>query len=64
MREYKVMASNSHATYTAGRHCAASAADACDMAREAYRNSMGGRELKDVAAFRFYVVDRFPHETE
>ena len=62
-KEYKVMAANFHATYTAGRYCAASAPDACDMAREAYRRTLG-RELKDVGSFRCYVVDRFPHEAE
>ena len=62
-KEYKVMAANSRATYTAGRYCGESAADACDMAREAYRRTLG-RELKDVGSFRFYVVDHFPHEAK
>lgn len=64
MKEYKVMCSNMSATYSAGHFIADSAAEACDMAREAYRKSDLGRALKDAGAFRFYTVDKFPHERE
>jgi hypothetical protein len=63
-QEYKVMASSLTATYTAGRFVANSSAEAIEMARESYRNSDLGRRLNDVRAFRFYVVDQFPHERE
>jgi len=61
-KEYKVMASSFRGTYTAGRFVAASAADAIEAARANYRNSDLGRTMKDVGAFRFYTVDKFPHE--
>jgi hypothetical protein len=64
MREYKVMASSMHGTYTAGRHVANSSQEACDMAQRAYRNSATGRGLQDAGAYRFYVVSQFPHESE
>lgn len=63
-KEYKVMCSNMFATYNAGRFIADSAADACEQARENYRNSPTGRALKDAGAFRFYTVLEFPHERE
>ncbi len=56
MREYLIKASNMSATYTAGRFCANSAEEAKEMAREKYRNSILGRELKDTGAFRFWVA--------
>jgi len=62
MREYKVMASSMTATYSAGRFFASSPREACQKAHDHYRDSQLGRMLKDVGAFRFYVVDRFPHE--
>lgn len=62
MREYKVRASNMSATYNAGRFIAESPAEACEMARASYANSSLGRTMRDVGAFRFFVVDRFPHE--
>jgi hypothetical protein len=62
-REYKVMASNMSATYSAGRFIASSAKEACQMAREKYASSSLGRALKDAGAFRFYTVSKFPHES-
>ena len=64
MREYKVMCSSMIATYSAGRYIASSPEEACEMAREEYRNSSLGRQLKDVGAFRFYTVSKFPYEDE
>lgn len=64
LREYKVMASSMTATYTAGRWCAESPQQACEMARRDYQNSRLGMALKDAGGFRFYVVDKFPHERE
>lgn len=52
------------ASYNAGIWTANSAAEACEMAREDYRNSMAGRTLNDVGAFRFYTVDKFDHEKD
>lgn len=63
MREYKVMASSLSATYSAGKWCADSPEEACEMARENYANSGLGRACRDVGAFHFYTVSRFPHET-
>ena len=56
MREYTVKASSMTGTYTAGKFCADSKQEACEMAREEYRNSSLGRTLKDVGAFRFYTL--------
>lgn len=56
MKQFKVMASSMTATYCAGTFTAKSAADAIEMARENYRNSSLGRQLKDVGSFRFYTV--------
>ena len=56
MKQYKVMASSMIATYNAGTFTAKSAADAIEMAREKYRNSPLGRQLKDVGSFNFYTV--------
>lgn len=64
MKEYKVMASSMRATYNAGRFKAESREEAIEMAREDYRRSPLGRDLKDVGAFRFYTVDKFPYEDE
>jgi len=64
MKEYKVMCSNMSATYSAGRFVASSPEEACEMARDAYRNSSVGRTMKDVGAFRFYTVSQFPYERE
>jgi hypothetical protein len=63
-REFKVMCSNTFGTYTAGKHIADTAEQACDMARDAYRNSSLGRHMNDVGAFRFFTVNKFPHEEE
>lgn len=63
-REFKVRASSLRATYNAGRFVAENAMQACDMAKQDYARSALGRELKDVGAFRFYTVDKFPHEDE
>jgi 1,2-phenylacetyl-CoA epoxidase PaaB subunit len=63
-REYKVRASSMTATYNAGRFVASSAAEACQMARDDYARSSLGRSMNDVRAFRFYTVDKFPHEEE
>jgi len=57
MKEYKVMASSMIATYRAGKYVAGNKAEAIQMAKEKYRNSIIGRELRDVSAFRFYIVD-------
>lgn len=64
MKPYKVMASSMTATYTAGTFCADSAAEACEQARNNYRDSQLGRTLKDAGAFRFYTVSQFPYESE
>jgi len=56
MIEYKVMASSMIATYRAGKFSAGSPDAAVRLAKQAYRASPLGRELKDVGAFRFYVV--------
>ena len=64
MREYKIMASSMTGTYSAGRHCANSAAEACEMARIAYRDSILGRTQRDAGAYRFYTVSKFPYEYE
>ena len=64
MKEYKIMASSMTGTYTAGRHIANSPAEACEMARIAYRDSSLGRCLKDAGAYHFYVVQKFPYEEE
>lgn len=64
MKEYKVRASSFSASYNAGRFCAESPEEACERAKEDYRNSALGRHAKDVGAFRFYVVDKFPHEED
>ena len=64
MKEFKVMSSNMSATYTAGKFIAETAAEAVKMARDGYRKSSLGKTLGDVGAFRFYVVDSFPHEKE
>ena len=63
-REYKVMCSSMTATYSAGRFVASSSQEACQMAREEYAKSDLGMALKDVGAFRFYTVDKFPYERE
>jgi hypothetical protein len=59
-RRFKVSASSPWGTYTAGVFEAESPADAVEMARESYRRSTLGRELKDVGAFRFYVTASAP----
>jgi hypothetical protein len=64
MREFKVRASSMSATYNAGRFVAESAEEACRMAREEYAKSPLGRQMKDAGAFRFYTVDKFPHEED
>lgn len=64
MREYKIMASSMIATYTAGRFIADSPAKAIQQAQEDYARSPLGRTMRDVGGFRFYIVDRFPHEDE
>lgn len=53
-----VKASNMSATYNAGIYCTATDAEAIEQARENYRSSSLGRQLKDVGAFRFYVAGR------
>lgn len=63
-REYKVRASSLTGTYNAGRFVAESAQEACEMARESYRRSALGQQLKDVGAFRFFTVDKFPYEED
>lgn len=62
MREYKVRASSFSASYNAGRFIAESPEAACELAKQEYMRSALGRQLKDVGAFRFYVVMKFPHE--
>jgi hypothetical protein len=57
MKSYEISASNMTATYGAGKFIANSAAEAIEKAKEKYRKSPVGRELKDVGAFRFYVTD-------
>ena len=64
MKEYKVMGSTMTATFTAGRYVAYSPSEACNMARENYRDSSLGRAMKDAGAFRFYVVEKFPNESD
>ncbi|MDO9528731.1 MAG: hypothetical protein Q7J27_06175 [Syntrophales bacterium] len=64
MREYKVRASNMGATYNVGRFIAESPWQACERAREKYRNSDLGQALRDVNAFNFFTVDNFPYEEE
>lgn len=54
---YRVKASSMVATYTAGTFVADSPAEACEMARDHYRDSDLGRTLKDVGAFRFYATE-------
>jgi hypothetical protein len=46
------------ATYNAGIFCTYSDAEAVEQARERYATSPLGRQLRDVGAFRFYVVGR------
>ena len=62
LKTYKVKASNFSASYNAGTFQDESPEEACEMAREAYRNSTLGRAMKDVNAFRFYVVSKFDFE--
>ena len=64
MKEYKIMCSSMSATYSAGSFIASSQEEACQMARDEYRNSSLGRSLNDVGAFRFYTVSQFPYERE
>ena len=64
MKEYRVMCSSMSATYSAGRYVANTAEEACQMAREEYQNSSLGKQLKDVGAFRFYTVSKFPYEDD
>jgi hypothetical protein len=63
-REYKVMASNNLAIYTAGTFYAESAEEAIEMAKRDYARSYGGRFMGDDRDFRYYVVDGFPDEEE
>lgn len=56
MKQFHVKASNLHATYDAGTFVAETREQAIEAARESYRNSAAGRELKDVGSFRFYTV--------
>jgi len=53
-----VKASSLTATYNAGIHCTETDSEAIELAREQYRNSPLGRQLRDVGAFRFYVAAR------
>jgi hypothetical protein len=53
---WRVKASNLHATYTAGVYVTDTAQEACEQARDDYRDSPLGRACKDVGAFRFYAV--------
>jgi hypothetical protein len=62
--QYKVGASNMRATYNAGLWLAESEEAAIEMARDDYRNSPLGRDLKDVGSFRFYIVDKFDYEDD
>lgn len=64
MKEYKIMASNFSATYSAGRYCAETPQQAIEQARQDYARSPLGRTMRDVNGFRFYVVDKFPHEDQ
>lgn len=63
-----VRASNMSATYTAGVFCTETDSEAIEQARERYRDSSLGRQLKDVGAFRFYVAgrgrDAYPSQSE
>lgn len=61
-KEYKVMANSMAATYRAGRHIADNKAEACKKARMEYAKSPVGRAIKDVGAFRFYVVAEWPDQ--
>ncbi len=56
------MASSMTATYSAGRFVSNSPSEACNLAREEYKNSSLGRAMKDAGAFRFYIVEKFPTE--
>jgi hypothetical protein len=56
MKTYRIGASNLWGTYTVGKYQAESAAEAILQAQRDYANSSLGRELKDVGAFRFYVL--------
>lgn len=56
-RIWKVTAANLYAAYSAGVFAAASAAEACEKARENYRRSSLGSTLKDVGGFRFSAVE-------
>ncbi len=62
--EYKVRAASGRLAYNMGKWLAASAEEACDMAREYYRRSALGRELDDEDTFKFYVVDKFDYEDD
>jgi hypothetical protein len=53
---WRVKASNLYATYTAGVYVTDTAEEACEMARNDYRDSPLGRACKDVRAFRFYAT--------
>jgi hypothetical protein len=53
---WRVKAANMSATYTAGVYLADTAAEACELARDNYRDSALGRTLKDTGAFRFWAV--------
>ncbi len=64
MKEFKVMASSMSATYTSGKFVAETADEAIQLAKENYRNGSLGKSLKDVGAFRFYVVDSYPYESD
>lgn len=55
-RIWLVRAANMSATYKAGLYCAATAQEACEMAREDYRKSDMNRSLKDLGSFRFWAV--------
>jgi hypothetical protein len=54
----KVRCSSMTATYDAGIFCTDNDAAAVEQAREKYAESSLGRALRDVGAFRFYVVAR------
>lgn len=54
-RQYRIRASSLTATYNAGTFTANSPQEACRMARDEYRDSPLGRQMRDVGAFRFYV---------
>lgn len=53
-----VKASSMTATYNAGIYRTASDSEAIEQAKDWYRNSDGGRALRDIGAFRFYVAGR------